>query len=90
MRGVTYLIKSLLYLLASYRPSGLALFCFANKPFTQAQVLSALSLGFIILGMQDSGYSGHSFRQGAARHASDMGMLDSKIQTLSLWSSSAF
>ena len=34
------------------------------------------------IGIQDSGYSGHSFRRGAAQHASDMGMLDSEIQTL--------
>jgi len=40
--------------------------------------------------MQDSGYSGHSFRWGAAQHASDIGMLDSEIQTLGRWSSTAF
>jgi hypothetical protein len=37
-----------------------------------------------------SRYSGHSFRQGAAQHASDNGILDTDIQRLGRWSSDAF
>ena len=35
-------------------------------------------------------YSGHSFRRGAAQHASDNGILDYDIQRLGRWSSDAF
>jgi hypothetical protein len=44
---------------------------------------SALSSGLSKVGIQDSGYRGHSFRRGAAQNASDIGMFDSEIQTLS-------
>ena len=55
------------------------LFRFINSPFTRTQVLSALSSKLSKIRIQDSGYSSHSFRRGAAQHASDMGMLDSEI-----------
>ena len=35
-------------------------------------------------------YTGHSFRKGAAQHASDNGMLDQHIQKLGRWTSQAF
>ena len=35
-------------------------------------------------------YTGHSFRKGAAQHASDNGMLDQHIQKLGRWTSRAF
>lgn len=35
-------------------------------------------------------YAGHSFRRGAAQHASDNGLLDEDIQRLGRWSSDAF
>ena len=35
-------------------------------------------------------YTGHSFRKGAAQHASDNGMLDQHIQKLGRWTSKAF
>lgn len=34
--------------------------------------------------------TGHSFRRGAAQHASDLGMLHHEIQLLGRWSSDAF
>jgi len=84
-------VASLLHLLATDpQDQSDTLFRFINGPFTRIRVLSALSLGLSKIGIQDSGYSGHSFRRGAAQHASDMGMLDSEIQTLGRWSSTAF
>jgi integrase len=84
-------VASLLHLLATDPQDQSDTLCrFINGPFTRIRVLSALSLGLSKIGIQDSGYSGHSFRRGAAQHASDMGMLDSEIQTLGRWSSTAF
>ena len=40
--------------------------------------------------MSDEGFSGHSFRKGAAQHAADNGMLAERIQKLGRWSSDAF
>jgi integrase len=88
--GIACPVASLLYLLAMDPQDQLdTLFRVINGP-TRTRVLSALSLGLSKIGIQDSGYSGHSFRRGAAQHASDMGMLDSEIQTLGRWSSTAF
>ena len=42
------------------------------------------------LGLQTDGYSGHSFRKGAAQHAHDSGILDDQIQMLGRWTSEAF
>jgi hypothetical protein len=89
--GIACPVASLLHLLATDpQDQSDTLFRFIDGPFTRTRVLSALSLGLSKIGIQDSGYSGHSFRRGAAQHASDMGMLDSEIQTLGRWSSAAF
>ena len=40
--------------------------------------------------MTAKSYTGHSFRKGAAQHASDNGMLDHHIQELGRWTSRAF
>lgn len=89
--GIACPVASLLHLFATDpKDQSDTLFSFTNGPFTRTRVLSALSLGLFQTGIQDSGYSGHSFRRGAAQHASDMGMLDSEIQTLGRWSSAAF
>jgi integrase len=89
--GIACPVASLLHLLATDpQDQSDTLFRFINGPFTRTRVLCALTLGLSKIGIQDSGYSGHSFRRGAAQHASDMGMLDSEIQTLGRWSSTAF
>jgi hypothetical protein len=89
--GIACPVSSLLHLFTTDpRDQSDTLFRFTNGPFTRTRVLSALSSGLSKIGIQDLGYSGHSFRRGAAQHASDMGMLDSEIQTLGRWSSAAF
>ena len=58
--------------------------------FTRASVIASLKKRLIAAGINDSAYSGHSFRKGAAQHATDHGMLDESIQRLGRWSSNAF
>ena len=58
--------------------------------FTRASVIASLKKRLIAAGINDSAYSGHSFRKGAAQHAADHGMLDESIQRLGRWSSNAF
>ena len=50
------------------------------------EVRAALEAG----GVQPDGYSGHSFRVGAATTAARQGMEDSTIQTLGRWKSEAY
>ena len=72
--GIACPVASLLHLLATDpQDQSDTLFRFTNGPFTRTRVLSALSLGLSEIGIQDSGYSGHSFRRGAAQHASGYG-----------------
>jgi integrase len=61
-----------------------------NTAFTRTRVLSRVTTGLRKAGIQDVGFSGHSFRRGAAQHASNMGMLDHEIQLLGRWTSAAF
>lgn len=58
---------------------------FARKP-----VIQILRQKLEASGIPYQTYSGHSFRKGAAQHASDNGMLDEHIQKLGRWSSQAF
>ena len=58
--------------------------------FTRASVIASLKKRLIAAGINDSAYSGHSFRKEAAQHAADHGMLDESIQRLGRWSSNAF
>jgi len=82
-RGVACPVFSLLHLLVTDpQDQSDTLFRFINCSFTRTRVLSALSLGLSKIEIQDSDYSGHSFRRGAAQHASNISILDSEIQTL--------
>lgn len=56
------------------------------KPKFVAEVRSALDA----LGYDQSAFSGHSFRSGAATAAAKAGLADSTIQTLGRWNSTAF
>ncbi|KAJ3453583.1 hypothetical protein MRS44_017830 [Fusarium solani] len=66
------------------------LFSFHRRPFSRSNSLSTLSTKLRTLGLQTDGYSGHSFRKGAAQHAHDSGILNDQIQMLGRWTSEAF
>jgi integrase len=89
--GATCPVASLRHLFkVDTKASNELLFRFHTGVFTRTRLLSALSTGLQKIGIQDTGYSGHSFRRGAAQQASDNGMLHEEIQTLGRWSSAAF
>lgn len=73
-----------------HQPPRAPLFSLQNGPFTRKSVIDFLKARLVTAGIPIEGYSGHSFRKGAAQHASDNGMLDEQIKTLGRWSSSAF
>jgi integrase len=58
------------------------LFAFHRKPSSRSNFLSTLSTRLRALSIRTDGYSGHSFRKGAAQHAHDSGILDEQIQVL--------
>ncbi|KAJ5400295.1 hypothetical protein N7465_010784 [Penicillium sp. CMV-2018d] len=66
------------------------LFSFHRRPFSRNNFLSTLSTKLRVLGLRTEGYSGHSFRKGAAQHAHDSGILGDQIQMLGRWTSEAF
>ena len=61
-----------------------------GTPLTKARFVELVRLALARVGVPLSGYSGHSFRIGAATAASQAGIPDSVIQALGRWSSSAF
>ena len=68
-----------------------ALFLFENgTPLTRAALVSHLRTALTDIGVDCSGYSGHSFRIGAATAAAAAGYNDSFIQSLGRWKSGAF
>jgi integrase len=62
----------------------------AGKAFTKQAFRTAMSKGLLETGYNPRNLTGHSFRHGAAQHASDLGMLHHEIQLLGQWSSDAF
>lgn len=78
-----------LFLVDPQLPSA-PLFQLASGSFPRQRVITILRSRLIQAGLSDTGFSGHSFRKGAAQHASDHGMLEENIQKLGRWSSDAF
>ena len=72
------------------RPASAPLFMLSNAAFSRVSVISILKSRLAQAGLSETGFSGHSFRNGAAQHASDQGMLDSQIQKLGRWTSNSF
>ena len=67
------------------------LFVFEDgSPLTRAKLVTRLRAALTRAGVSTTGYSGHSFRIGAATTAAQAGLSDSLIQTLGRWRSSAF
>ena len=66
-------------------------FCSATGvALTKARFVEQVRLALTRAGIPITGYSGHSFRIGAATTASQAGVPDSVIQSLGRWSSPAF
>lgn len=61
-----------------------------GTPLTKASFVERVRAVLTRAGIPLSGYSGHSFRIGAATAAAQAGIPDSAIQALGRWSSSAF
>ncbi len=67
------------------------LFVFANgSPLTRDRLVKAVRLALQQAGVPATGYSGHSFRIGAATSAAQAGLEDSVIKMLGHWESSAY
>ena len=63
------------------------LFRLSSGAFERNKVLALLATRFRRLGRSSSGFSGHSFRKGAAQHAYEMRLSEEHIQALGRWSS---
>lgn len=73
------------------QPNSAPLFSLENNaPFTREALVKKLCKRLNDNGISDQGFSGHSFRKGAAHHANENGMLGEKIQKLGRWTSEAF
>ena len=61
-----------------------------GSPLTRAHLVGAVRQALSMAGMDTRGYSGHSFRIGAATAAARAGLQDSLIKMLGRWESSAY
>ena len=61
-----------------------------NKPLTRSRFVIRVREALRIMGIDESPYSGHSFRSGAATTAAREGIEDSTIKMLGRWRSSAY
>ena len=61
-----------------------------QSPLTRSRFIARLRLALLDAGFQPNGYSGHSFRRGAASAAAAAGFLDHEIQQLGRWRSDAY
>ena len=61
-----------------------------GAPLTKAQFVVKVRETLVRSGIPIEGYSGHSFRIGAATEAARAGVSDSTIQSLGRWASAAF
>ena len=84
-------VIALLAYLAIRPPSPGQLFIHNDgSPLTRSGLVSAVRAALLRTGVDVTRYTGHSFRIGAATAAAQAGLLDSMIQTLGRWRSSAF
>ena len=84
-------LTSMLAYLAVRPASPGPLFIFHDgSPLSRPRLVQSLRQALRAAGVDDSHFSGHSFRIGAATTASAIGLSDSLIQTLGRWKSSAF
>ena len=84
-------VSSLLGYLAVRPPAHGPLFVFQDgSTLSRPRLVQSLRQALSSVGVDDSPFSGHSFRIGAATTAAKAGINDSLIQTLGRWKSSAF
>ena len=84
-------VTALLGYLAQRPPSPGPLFIFTDgSPLCRSKLIHHLRLGLQEAGVDTAGYSGHSFRIGAATAAAKAGLSDSTIMALGHLRSSAF
>ena len=84
-------VMAVLGYLAIRPPTQGPLFIFADgAPLSRPRLVQSLKEALAAAGMDVTGFSGHSFRIGAATTAARMGVSDSLIKTLGRWKSSAF
>lgn len=84
-------VAAMLGFLARRPPTPGFLFLFQDgSPLTRPRLCQELRQALQLAGISTTGYSGHSFRIGAATTAAQVGLSDSLIQTLGRWKSAAF
>ena len=84
-------VAAMLGYLALRPPSPGPLFIFSDgATLSRTRLVQSLRQALQLVGVEDSHYSGHSFRIGAVTTAAKVGLSDSLIQTLGRWKSSAF
>jgi len=84
-------VSAILAYIAVRPPSVGPLFIFKDgKPLTRERLVSAVRQALTQAGIPTTGYSGHSFRIGAATAAAQAGIEDSVIKMLGRWESSAY
>ena len=67
------------------------LFCKSDlRPVNISSFNTELKRCLVFCGLDTSRYKGHSFRIGAAPHASEQGLSDSQIRKLGRWQSDKF
>lgn len=73
------------------KPKNAPLFSLSTGAFNRKHLIDTLRARLRAAGVANAkDFAGHSFRRGAAQHASDNGILDQDIQRLGRWSSDAF
>ena len=73
------------------QPPSAPLFRLKTRSFSYSTIVPLLQGRLYQAGIRNADeYRGHSFRRGAAQHASNIGILDAEIQALGRWSSRAF
>ena len=80
----------LAYLARRPDTSGLLFIHSNGVPWSRSFLVNSLRIALTDAGIDTSGYSGHSFRIGAASAAAKAGLPDSLIQSLGRWKSAAF
>jgi hypothetical protein len=83
-------ITALLRLFNRYnRPPSAPLFARSFGPFNHSWVLERLHSALLLAGINPTGFSGHSFRRGAANSALAAGIAHSDVMRLGRWKSNA-